>query len=182
MSNCSGPGNKPMTEAAACRPMLNRDQPMQQCACQCDRQMPGLGKGLNRDTQQAHLKGRQGEVDGVKGEVAPALHVVDVPPHDIQGDPRSRVIIYHLLHLPDAAVAIPAQHQASINIQDSHRKSPSGAPPHDVQRDAGRRVIVDHFLHLPDAAVAIPAQAHRVYCKCCDKDGSLLAGTAHCHT
>ena len=59
----------------------------------------------------AYLESRQREVDRIKSEVAPALHVVNVAPHDIQRDVGLCVIVHDLLHLPDAAVSIPAEHQ-----------------------------------------------------------------------
>lgn len=59
----------------------------------------------------AYLESRQREVDRIKSEVAPALHVVNVAPHDIQRDVGLGVIVHDLLHLPDAAVSIPAEHQ-----------------------------------------------------------------------
>lgn len=56
----------------------------------------------------ACLHGGEGEVDGVKGEVALVLHVIYIAPHGVQGDARSRVIVHNLLHLPNARVPIPA--------------------------------------------------------------------------
>ena len=78
--------------------------------------LPPHARALLSPSPAAHLDMLSGPFLIIKGEVPVGVHVVDVCPNSVQGQPCSAVVGHHLLHLPDGLVPIPAKVQMNWKV------------------------------------------------------------------